>query len=611
MQSETPKAGENGARDERAGGAIDAMVSLATSVHGSPGVYALLLGAGLSIGAGIPTGWGIVQDLVGQIAAAKNPDDPGAFDAAKKNPVAWWEEHGHGELGYSELLGDVARSAAARQNLLSRYFQGPEIAPSPAHRAVAELVRRGSVRVIITTNFDRLTEQALAEAGIAPQIIHSPAECKSATPLVHSKATIIKLHGDYLDHRSLNTAEELASYPKAQLKLLNQVLDEFGLIVCGWSAEWDSALVKAVQGNRSRRFPLYWSAYSTVGDKAQGLIAQHGAAVIEGKTADQFLPDLVHRLDALDLMRESPVSRDVAVTRLKKALTAGDRIEVSELVDQTTSRVLDLAKDPEHHPVTIAEATNITLARAGAASIIDYRAEADTLLHLLATGAFHDDGTFENVWLRPTTRLVKTRAKAPNFCHPVLEKLHHYPALLATWTVGVAAVLAHREKLIAPLLSTPNFKDPLQHQLPVMPAAATLNPAIVLDAEQLHLAPNELGALGTYPQSRLVRRDAREPLRGVEPDDDAYVEACNRFEFLASMISNDSWAQVGVHELSRYPWVGEYVLDHSWNGDDSLAERIKQEISPNWPLLRAGAFGGDEGRAHAALDAVVGWGRSF
>ncbi len=44
--------------------ALDPVVMLATGMHGQPGVYALLIGSGVSTGAGIPTGWGVVTELV-------------------------------------------------------------------------------------------------------------------------------------------------------------------------------------------------------------------------------------------------------------------------------------------------------------------------------------------------------------------------------------------------------------------------------------------------------------------------------------------------------------------------------------------------------------------
>ncbi|QUC59147.1 hypothetical protein IOD14_21540 [Streptomyces sp. A2-16] len=100
-----------------------------------------------------------------------------AGENAAQDPEAWWDAHGTGPLGYSTLLASFGSTPAARQALLSGYFDAdPDDAedkrPGAAHRAIAELVRRGSIGVIITTNFDRLTERALEEAGITPQVIH-------------------------------------------------------------------------------------------------------------------------------------------------------------------------------------------------------------------------------------------------------------------------------------------------------------------------------------------------------------------------------------------------------------------------------------------------------
>src|SRR5882672_3478248 len=46
---------------------IDPIVSLSFSLYSNSGVYALLLGSGVSRSASIPTGWEIVQDLVHKI----------------------------------------------------------------------------------------------------------------------------------------------------------------------------------------------------------------------------------------------------------------------------------------------------------------------------------------------------------------------------------------------------------------------------------------------------------------------------------------------------------------------------------------------------------------
>ena len=51
---------------------IEPELKLAIALHSSPGVYALLLGSGLSSAAGIPTGWQITLDLIVQSSLPKH-----------------------------------------------------------------------------------------------------------------------------------------------------------------------------------------------------------------------------------------------------------------------------------------------------------------------------------------------------------------------------------------------------------------------------------------------------------------------------------------------------------------------------------------------------------
>ncbi len=63
---------------------IDPMLSLAMSTHANPGVYALLLGSGVSRSAGIPTGWEVVLDLIRRLAAIESED-------CEPDPEAWYK----------------------------------------------------------------------------------------------------------------------------------------------------------------------------------------------------------------------------------------------------------------------------------------------------------------------------------------------------------------------------------------------------------------------------------------------------------------------------------------------------------------------------------------
>ncbi len=237
---------------------IESMLSLAISVHKSPGVYALLLGSGISRSASIPTGWDIVLDLIQKVAILEGED-------CSPKPDDWYKEKYEEEPDYSKLLEAVAKSPAERSQLLKDYFEPTEDeqeeggikVPTEAHKAIASLVKNKYIKVIITTNFDRLLEKALEEVGVTPQVISNPDTIQGSLPLVHSACTIVKVHGDYVDTRIKNTVAELEQYHPDLDRLLDRVFDDYGLIVCGWSGEWDKALREGIERCAHRRFTTY------------------------------------------------------------------------------------------------------------------------------------------------------------------------------------------------------------------------------------------------------------------------------------------------------------------------------------------------------------------
>jgi len=61
---------------------VDKEMALIFSVRNNRGVYALLLGSGVSKAAEIPTGWGVVEDLIEKVAEIEGaePEDPFEWD---------------------------------------------------------------------------------------------------------------------------------------------------------------------------------------------------------------------------------------------------------------------------------------------------------------------------------------------------------------------------------------------------------------------------------------------------------------------------------------------------------------------------------------------------
>jgi hypothetical protein len=113
--------------------------------------------------------------------------------------------------------------------------------------------------------------------------------------------------------------------------------------------------------------------------------------------------------------------------------------------------------------------------------------------------------------------------------------LGRYPGLLAFYTLGIAAVAQERYGLLAQLF---NSKSRADKRSPKLSLVHILTPGEVLDGsfqQQLLPAP-------TSDETRLnnrVFRVLREPLRDILPDETAYEDAFDLFEYLVALVYVD------------------------------------------------------------------------
>ena len=98
---------------------IDPTDSLAFSIQANRGVYALLIGSGVSHAAQIPTGWDITLDLIRKLAAASG-------ESAEPDPELWYREKYDEAPDYSKLIDGLAKTQTERQQLLRPYFEPNE-----------------------------------------------------------------------------------------------------------------------------------------------------------------------------------------------------------------------------------------------------------------------------------------------------------------------------------------------------------------------------------------------------------------------------------------------------------------------------------------------------
>jgi hypothetical protein len=430
--------------------------------------------------------------------------------------------------------------------------------------------------VIVTTNFDRLLEVALVEAGVQPVVITNEQAATGAIPLAHSRCTVIKVHGDYLDPDLKNTAEELSSYAPGIDALLDQVFDQYGLVVCGWSAEWDEALRNALLRAASRRYGTYWTHVGPLGTWAQQLIAHRQAVEVAIPGADEFFDSLAAKVSALaEAADQRPLSTALAVAELKRYLPDPRyRIRLHDLLMGEVDRVLQQPRAPTGQPPT--------------AELLAQRLRANeaamwTLLALLVhAGYFADRPEHDDLLVSVLRRLASHPTEQGGYT--IWADMQRYPTMLAVYTLGLGSLAARRPLPLAHALAT--IRVPMVgRELPLGQAAASWS---VLDHDLMKQLPGldqRLTPISDYLHDRL-----RDLARPVLPNDQEYDEVFDQLEYLLGV----AYAHVrgnGVGPMGRFVWRRRY--NDVPVPDEPFATQTDA-------LLSAGLFGGQR----ATLDAT-------
>ena len=414
---------------------IDPGHSLAFSIQSNPGVYAVLIGSGVSRATGIPTGWEVTLDLVRKLAAVHQ-------EAPEPDPETWFANKFGTDPDYSDLLDQIAKTQAERQQLLRAYFEpteeervAGEKAPTVAHHAIAALAADGFVKIVVTTNFDRLMEQALSAAGIEATVLSTEDHICGAPPLDHLQHLVVKVHGDYRDVRILNTGAELEEYPQAVNDLLDRIFNEYGLIVCGWSGEWDPALRAALERASARRYTTYWTTRSRPSDDARALIARRSAEVVEIADANSFFEKLKEDVAAIDeFSRPHPLSADIAVTKLKRYLPEPRyRIQLADLIEGSVQEIIERTAGDAFSPNAPKPTRESIVKR-----LKTYDAACSTLTAMAAAGGGWAETEHYSLWHRAIQHVC--RRTQPGRAYRDWLDLQRYPGTLLLYALGLGAV---------------------------------------------------------------------------------------------------------------------------------------------------------------------------
>ena len=565
----------------------DPTTQLAFSMHENKGVYAVLIGSGLSRSAGIPTGWEITLELIKRAGLLSGASD-------QEDWHAWYVEKTGVQPNYSTLLEELATTQTERRALIQAFLEPTEQEledgikmPTPAHRAIAEMVKAGLIRVIITTNFDRLMENALRDLGIEPTIVSSVDTLAGAEPITHTQCYILKIHGDYKDARILNTDVELGDYPPELNVVLDRIIDDFGLIVSGWSGDWDHALRSAFTRAPNRRYPTFWVSRGRLSERGQELVTQRKAIVANASDADSFFSALQLKLQTLsEYNQPNPASMELTIAMAKRFLSKSDhKIQLDDLVTTELRKLVD-------HYAPIYSDSSRAVGQEYVSWIKSYETSTETMARLAGVLGRWGNGIERNLILDAIKVLTAEALKNGSGQNTWLA-LKKYPALLIFVAYGLGLTRAGRLKELHSFFeSTIAFESRI-----FMPLGESFNPAYfesVTQREVWELLPGrdkEKTPLSNHLAEDLVPRWANSFAGLGDP-----VMLFDRFEFYCALyfIEARSITEEYIQEYMSRRQVKHLISGRpAWNR--SAIRTIEEEMCHDefrGPLLEAGfAYG--------------------
>ena len=537
----------------------------------------------------------------------------------------WYETQFGNKTTLSSILQQIAPHLSDRANILRSIVGNP--VPTEAHRSLAQLAKFGFINVFLTTNYDGLMETALYDLNLDPLVISTESEALGAEPFHQiSTPVVFKLHGDYKQTESiLATDRELGSYKHGIRGLLKRTLEDYGLIVCGWSGDHDAALRRAIQSTRSRRYPLWFSYREKLNVTTARLREQRQASAISVADADTFFGSLEQKVRSIESYQApNPLGVVALTSELKWLLNqASNPLAVNEFIFAEVEKCYANFNDRERFPYKVDSMDEEEFKRRAVRIACDYVNTTMPVAHLMAIGCTWTDSHYYDIWRRALERIAQMPENEDSHSTTFLYDMRHIPWLLLLYSGTIAAIKRNNIGMVRVLcrdaasrLKSGRERVPLigysrpAYLFGTSPSRKALATSIVLELEG---KPAQNPAPRFTPVSDALFIAAREPLRYLMPDDDDYEECFDRAEILCNMIASDVVLnRIDDHEYVPGqstpfgPWPGRFVWRRGYWGL-SLVEQSEREFrsdSAFWQAVDESLFDGDRDRRIAAMDYI-------
>jgi len=311
---------------------INQIIPLSYNLADGKKKYVLFCGAGVSKDAGIPTGWDILLETLRHIRAQ---EDGKSKEYTDKEMEAYYEKN-FKDSTYSEIIESLFPSREEQREFLEKLFENK--APGRAHKLIAEWVKAGLIRFIITTNFDSSIEHSLDDAGLRGKysVITDGAQVLRSKPwnLVEN-CRIYKVHGTIEQGVIKNTKKDLEKLDTDLEKDLLDLIERHGVIVLGYAGNKDDkAVMDCFHRRRFKGYTLYWTVYDNqINDNVKELVERQDGRFIHIQSASDFLEEVLNRVEIARRGTEQ-TSEAVAQVRFKNLITSGSDIEIKQTIDE-------------------------------------------------------------------------------------------------------------------------------------------------------------------------------------------------------------------------------------------------------------------------------------
>ena len=238
-----------------------------------PKNFAWFLGAGTSSSAGLPTANAVLWDMKRRYYCREENQEIlrqdiendairtriQAYMESKGFPSQW--EHSEYCTYFEKIFGNNKERQRA---YLKRILSEEQVSLSVGNRVMGALMVCGHVRIVFTTNFDSVVENAVAEMGGKSLAAYHLEGSQSAKYALNNEEYPLycKLHGDFRYDSLKNLSEELAEQNHDLSECLINASNRFGLIVAGYSGRDTSVMTllhKVLGSNNPFPHGLFWT----------------------------------------------------------------------------------------------------------------------------------------------------------------------------------------------------------------------------------------------------------------------------------------------------------------------------------------------------------------